>query len=96
MISADTPDYRASRSLEFAVHRLPVDLEQQLITATTKMGLSFAGWDFKLDKDGSYWCLEANPMPGYDGYDRRLNGRITESLLEVFASTREATDFTAA
>lgn len=83
LILADAPDYRSGRSLRFQPHQLPEDLERRLILATKTMGLSFAGWDFKLDHKGHYWCLEANPMPGYDGYDRRLGGRITESLLEM-------------
>jgi hypothetical protein len=82
LICGDTADYRASRALSFCAHLLPMELENRVINATKDMGLSFAGWDFKLDANGTYWCLEANPMPGYDGYDRRLGGQITESLLQ--------------
>jgi len=79
-------DYRATtRGLRFRPHVIPQELTQRIIETTAQMGLVLAGWDFKIDIDerDRYWCLEANPMPGYDGYDRRLGGKITESLLEV-------------
>ncbi|MGW2706055.1 hypothetical protein [Streptomyces sp. NPDC001340] len=40
--------------------------------------MAFAGWDFKVAGDGTYWCLEVNPVPAYD---RRLGGAISASLL---------------
>ncbi|MEA5598763.1 hypothetical protein [Rivularia sp. UHCC 0363] len=64
---------------------LPSALSQQIIDATAAFGLIFAGWDFKVTDDNQYWCLEANPMPGYDGYDLRLGGCITDSLLKLLA-----------
>jgi hypothetical protein len=54
-----------------------------LVEATAAQGLAFAGWDFKVDTDGKLWCLEANPMPGYSFYDRRLDGAITRALVRV-------------
>ncbi len=63
--------------------RLDTALAVKLISATSNLGLVFAGWDFKVSsEDGRVWCLEANPMPGYDGYDRRLGGAVTASLLK--------------
>jgi glutathione synthase/RimK-type ligase-like ATP-grasp enzyme len=74
-------DYR-DRNVE-AVHEpieLPPAMLESLVQTTQDLGLAFAGWDFKTN-DVDYWCLEANPMPGYDGYDRRAGGAITRSLL---------------
>ncbi len=83
-IEGDGVDYRASKGeLRFAAHQLPAYLAQLIIDTTAAMGLVMAGWDFKIDEEGNYWCLEANPMPGYDGYDRRLGGVITDALLAV-------------
>jgi glutathione synthase/RimK-type ligase-like ATP-grasp enzyme len=84
-------DYRfAHEEAEYMAWELPPDLSAQIIQATAKFGMIFAGWDFKVTPDGQYWCLEANPMPGYDGYDRRADGKITDSLLQ-FLSMKQAT-----
>ncbi|MFC7646021.1 hypothetical protein ACFQX6_39555 [Streptosporangium lutulentum] len=50
--------------------------------------MSFAGWDFKRDPQGVHWCLEVNPMPGYDWYDRRAGGAISESLVGLLTGEK--------
>ena len=84
LIRCSQVDYRQSyRESEYFSWELPKFLSQQIIRATAAFGLMFAGWDFKVTDAQEYWCLEANPMPGYDGYDRRLQGCITDSLLAL-------------
>ena len=58
----------------------PAALRDLLVDATSRIGLGFAGWDFKIDSDGAFWCLEANPMPGYGPYDLRCDGAISSML----------------
>jgi len=75
-------DYRSTD--EHTVHEsteIPSALASIIVEATRRLGLVFAGWDFKVDDKGRYWCLEANPMPGYDVYDRRAEGVISTALL---------------
>jgi hypothetical protein len=76
-------DYRRANDAVYEEVDLPSDLEASLVRATVECGLGFAGWDFKLTPEGDFWCLEANPMPGYDLYDRKLDARISESLLKA-------------
>ena len=77
-------DYRQSyEDADYAAFELPEALCQQIVDATAAFGLKFAGWDFKVTDDQQFWCLEVNPMPGYDGYDKRAEGRITDSLLAL-------------
>jgi glutathione synthase/RimK-type ligase-like ATP-grasp enzyme len=83
LIKSDSEDYRKGDCNKFSAFELPDSMITKIVNATTTMGILFAGWDFKVTEQGEYWCLEANPMPGYDGYDRRLYGRITDSLLEL-------------
>jgi glutathione synthase/RimK-type ligase-like ATP-grasp enzyme len=85
LIQCPTVDYRLDSDLaeHFPHHQLPPELAQRLINATKAFGLVFAGWDFKRTPAGEYWCLEANPMPGYDVYDRRCDGKVSELLLEL-------------
>jgi hypothetical protein len=80
-------DYRRSyEETKYSPCLLPESLSKQIIAATAAFGLKFAGWDFKVTDDNEYWCLEANPMPGYDGYDIRAAGEITNSLLELLGA----------
>ncbi len=88
LIQCPTVDYRLDSDLaqHFPHHQIPPGLAQRLVQATKAFGLSFAGWDFKRTSNGDYWCLEANPMPGYDGYDRRCDGQISQLLIELLSS----------
>jgi D-alanine-D-alanine ligase-like ATP-grasp enzyme len=63
--------------------RLPDELAELLIRRTADQGLLFAGWDFKVDSDGTYWCLECNPMPGYSHYDRVCDYTISDALMAL-------------
>lgn len=86
-ISTVAVDYRrsANDTVTFTPHDLPEELAARMVETTATFGLSFAGWDFKVTPDGLYWCLEANPMPGYDSYDRRADGAISEALLGLLS-----------
>ncbi|GGY01118.1 ATP-grasp domain-containing protein [Streptomyces hiroshimensis] len=74
-------DYRTDPDAVFTPCELPGPLAERMVRHTAHLGMSFAGWDFKVAEDGTHWCLEVNPMPAYDWYDRRLGGDITASLL---------------
>jgi glutathione synthase/RimK-type ligase-like ATP-grasp enzyme len=67
---------------------VPEELAETLVAATARLGLSFAGWDFKVDTDERYWCLEANPMPGYTMYDGWLDGAISDALIAHLTQRR--------
>ncbi len=81
--SSDAIDYRKDRHADRRPVTLPDDLAVLLIELTATQGLLFAGWDFKVDADGVYWCLECNPMPGYSHYDRVCDYRISEALISI-------------
>ena len=82
-------DYRrpeaASTHAGFSV---PEPAARMIERATSEVGLIFAGWDLKVDEAEQFWVLEANPMPGYDGYDRRLGGRISSALVRYLGCGR--------
>ena len=80
-IRSGAVDYRVDDDAVFTPYTLPADLAEILIERTRTFGMEFAGWDFKRDAEGVHWCLEVNPMPGYDWYDRRAGGAISESLV---------------
>lgn len=80
-VSANGVDYRRAGSLsEMKVFDPPEGMRKLLVEGTRKMRLAFAGWDFKIDENDVYWCLEANPMPGYGPYDNYCEGSISREL----------------
>ena len=81
--TSDAIDYRKDRSADRWPVTLPDELAALLVELTAKQGLLFAGWDFKVDAEESYWCLECNPMPGYSHYDRVCDHRISEALIDL-------------
>ncbi|HWC12091.1 MAG TPA: hypothetical protein VG455_12810 [Acidimicrobiales bacterium] len=83
--STPVVDYRSDPNSEKAVVAIPDDLAGLLVAKTSDQGLVFAGWDFKVDADGTYWCLECNPMPGYSFYDRVCEGAISDALVQLLA-----------
>ncbi|WP_427162567.1 ATP-grasp domain-containing protein [Aliinostoc sp. HNIBRCY26] len=94
IINCPQVDYRRSyQEAEYSPWELPEYLIKQIVKATAAFGLQFAGWDFKVTEDEQYWCLEANPMPGYDGYDLRADGKITESLLALLTQQNAVKQF---
>jgi hypothetical protein len=49
----------------------------------------FVGFDFKIcEQTGSWVVLEANPMPGYDMFDKHLGGAISAALGEFLCGSR--------
>lgn len=75
-------DYRYSTGCRFESFSPPDDIVRKCRKYLSVSGLSFVGFDFIIDQYGKMVVLEANPMPGYDGYDRRADCRITMQLLE--------------
>jgi hypothetical protein len=81
-LSGDAVDYRRGGAMDdLEVFELPSAIHDLVVEGTARIGLAFAGWDFKIDGDDQYWCLEVNPMPGYSPYDLRCDGAITRALL---------------
>ncbi len=78
-------DYRSDKNVRRSVIDIPGDLARLLVIKTAEQGLLFAGWDFKVDADGTYWCLECNPMPGYSYYDRVCQGAVSDALIRLLS-----------
>lgn len=82
-IRTDATDYRyASRDgheIDFRLEEIPGNIRVMCREAMSRTGLVFGGFDFRVEGD-SWTVLECNAMPGYDFYDRRLDGAISMHL----------------
>jgi hypothetical protein len=75
------------------VHRmcdLPDDIAELCHEYCRSQSLMFAGFDFKVARDEQWIILEANPMPGYESYDRRQGNRIARALVTLLFSGKAA------
>lgn len=87
-VSGGDADYRREMLFDdLRTFTPPPEIQGTLIRATKELGLAIAGWDFKIDDNDRYWCLEANPMPGYSPYDRRCDGAISKAILEFLCQS---------
>jgi glutathione synthase/RimK-type ligase-like ATP-grasp enzyme len=85
-IESSVVDYRypGDTKNRFYACEVPPRVAEACLQFARYQGLPFVGFDFKFsDKAGVYYCLEANPSPGYNGYDDRADGRIAGSLLSL-------------
>lgn len=84
----DTVDYRFSNNRPVCQPiTAPDDILAKCILFMRYAKLPFVGFDFKIDNvNGDWVLLEANPSPGYEGYDRRLGGRISRALISILAN----------
>jgi hypothetical protein len=86
-VDASNVDYRiAQKGRRLLGLTVPEEIQSAIVSATAAQGLAFAGWDFKVDSEGRYWCLECNPMPGYSFYDGYVDGMISDALLDYLTA----------
>jgi hypothetical protein len=94
-IDSDAVDYRYVRRqgtyARMSAHDVPAEIAELCVAFAAEYGLCIAGFDFKLDEAGTWYCLEMNPWPGFEAYDDVLGGRIAQAVLDVLGGGREPT-----
>jgi glutathione synthase/RimK-type ligase-like ATP-grasp enzyme len=82
-IESDSVDYRRARGNRFRQVSAPPGVIAGCHALTRELMTPFLGIDFKCDAaTGQWFFLEANPMPGFEGYDRRAEGAISAALVD--------------
>ena len=82
-IQASNLDYRYDTAEnEYAEILVPQDIQDRCRAYCKQDGLLFAGIDFKVDEQGTWYVLEVNPMPGYNFFDKKMGNKISEALCE--------------
>ncbi len=86
----NTADYRyASGGWTMREHPMPQELKDFCLEVQEIERCPLMGMDFILDSNGVYWCLEANPGPGWAWYEKNtsfevpLSRRILQYLMDV-------------
>lgn len=83
-IQSKYDDYRYAKrngySVSFEEMALPDSVADICWRYMALCGLEFGGFDFKVDRDGTYWALECNAMPGFSFFDKFHNGGIGRAI----------------
>ena len=88
-IQADELDYRESFAPKLLPHILPADIAAQSRLIAKRLHLLWTGIDYRLDPDGDYFFLEANPSPMFLGFERATGVPLTDRLLELLCKRGE-------
>ena len=89
-IQSDAVDYRYYKSRgSFAKLQaeplLPSAIGKKCIEFAAASGVALAGFDFKVDDEGCWYCLEMNPAPAFESYDHVMNGAIARRIVAKLA-----------
>ena len=76
-------DYRDDPRPEIVRHDLPPEAEAASLRVADALGLLWAGIDWRLEPEGRYVFLEANPSPMFLGFEAATGMPLTESLAAV-------------
>ena len=99
-IVSDADDYRHpddGRSPDIVSAELPPEVAARCAQMTRTMGLHVAGIDLRLSDDGAWYCLEANPSPGFTFYEEATGQPIAAAVARLLCGRkgrtgRQATD----
>jgi hypothetical protein len=89
-IECDADDYRYPGPARPPVIRpfdLPTQLGEHLVTLTTSLGLLVSGIDLRLAPDGTWYCFEVNPSPGYTYYEERTGQPIGSAIVDLLLTS---------
>jgi glutathione synthase/RimK-type ligase-like ATP-grasp enzyme len=81
-IESDRLDYRYGKTSMLATS-LPKSVAERCRRLTATLGLHFSGIDLMQATDGTWYCFEVNPSPGYP-YFEMLSGQAISAALARF------------
>jgi predicted ATP-grasp superfamily ATP-dependent carboligase len=90
VVVSEADDYRYAARQRAAVEIRPCDLPDECVDQCRKlaaaMDLIVAGIDLRLTPDGTWYCFEVNPSPGFTYYQEATNQRIDEAIARILAT----------
>lgn len=87
-IVADTIDYRFDEGeKDYRPTEAPPEVVEACDRARRGEGLTLAGLDFRVTPDGTWYCLEMNPVPSFLPYEMQTQQPIGQAVLELMLET---------
>jgi glutathione synthase/RimK-type ligase-like ATP-grasp enzyme len=82
-------DYRYSAEpTKMLACELPGEVAARCRKVARAMKLSVAGLDCKRTRDGSWYCFEVNPSPGFTYFEKATGQPIADSIAQLLMSGR--------
>jgi len=85
-IASDGVDYRYAES-RITTCLIPDEIAERCIRLTENLGLVLAGIDLMLTPAGQWYCLEANPSPGFSYFDIEDDRPIAKAVADILSSS---------
>lgn len=67
---------------------LPAEIEDSARALTAALGLSIAGIDLRCTPDGTWYCFEVNPSPGFSFYEKATGQRMADAIARLLMGAR--------
>ncbi len=85
-VRADAVDYRFDGGgAAFSAIDAPPSLAARCVAFAAAEGLLLAGFDFRVDRRGTWWCLEMNPVPTFLPYEAGSGHPIGHAIVNLLA-----------
>jgi glutathione synthase/RimK-type ligase-like ATP-grasp enzyme len=79
-------DYRyETEGARYGPTTVPDGVAELCCRVAAEEGLTLAGFDFRVTKDGRWYCLEVNPVPSFLPYEMQTGQPIAQAILDAFA-----------
>jgi len=89
-VVSQADDYRYPGRQEATVQFRPCDLSEDLSSRcrslVARLGLTVAGVDLRRSTDGTWYCFEVNPSPGFTYYEAATGQPIADSIARLLAA----------
>ncbi len=85
-VKSEHIDFRDTDDPTITPHDLPADVAARSLQIAETLKLMWTGIDYRLDPDGRYVFLEANPSPMFRGFEARCGLPLTESLTRLLTT----------
>lgn len=87
-LASSAIDYRTTKDVEIEPAVIPKEVGVHLMTLCERLRLDFAAADFMRDEEGHLIFLEVNSQPMFAAFDRLLDGKLCDSIIDfLLAST---------
>ena len=77
---------RQGATVQFRPCGLPENLTSRCRSLVARLGLTVAGVDLRRSTDGTWYCFEVNPSPGFTYYEAATGQPIAETIARLLAA----------
>ena len=90
-IRSEADDYRyASENVQISACEIPSEIGDRCRNLAASMKLTLAGIDLRCTPEGTWYCFEVNPSPGFNTYEECTGQPIAQAVARLLSSGRRA------